>query len=84
MSQANVELARRGLEALNRDGVKALIPLCDPEIEWIAIPGFLPDSEDFHGHAGVHAWFEKVSEVLGGAHWEAEEILEAAGIHEQS
>jgi ketosteroid isomerase-like protein len=76
MSQENVELAHRGLDALNRGGVDAVIDLCDPEVEWIAIPGFLPDAEDFHGHAGVRAWFEKVGEALGETHWEVEEITD--------
>ncbi|MEK6252398.1 MAG: nuclear transport factor 2 family protein [Actinomycetota bacterium] len=76
MSKENVELAHRGLDALNRGGVDAVIDLCDPEVEWIAIPGFLPDAEDFHGHAGVRAWFEKVGEALGETHWEAEEITD--------
>jgi ketosteroid isomerase-like protein len=76
MSQQNVELAHRGLDALNRGGVDAVIDLCDPDIEWIAIPGFLPDAEDFHGHAGIRAWFEKVGESLGELHWEAEEITD--------
>ncbi len=76
MSQENVELARKGLEALNRGGPDAVIDLCDPAVEWIAIPGFLPDAEDFHGHAGVRAWFEKVGESLTELHWEAEEILD--------
>jgi ketosteroid isomerase-like protein len=77
MSQQNVELARRGLEALNRDGVDAILDLCDPEVEWIAIPGFLPDAEDFHGRAGVRAWFGKIGETAGDVHWEAEEITDA-------
>jgi ketosteroid isomerase-like protein len=76
MSQENVEVAHRGLDALNRGGVEAVIPLCDPEIEWIAIPGFLPDSVDYHGHAGVRAWFAKLGEVLGKTHWEAEQITD--------
>jgi ketosteroid isomerase-like protein len=74
MSQENLELARRGVDKLNRGGIDAVVDLCDPEVEWIAIPGFLPDAEDFHGHAGVRAWFEKVSEALGQLHWETEEI----------
>jgi ketosteroid isomerase-like protein len=73
----NVELARRGLDALNRVGVGAIIDLCDPQIEWIAIPGFMPDSEDFHGHSGVRAWFDKVGESFSAMHWEAEEITSA-------
>ena len=76
MSQQNVEIARSGLEALNRDGVDAIVDLCDPEVEWIAIPGFLPDAEDFHGRAGVRAWFGKIGETVGEVHWEAEEITD--------
>jgi ketosteroid isomerase-like protein len=77
MSQENVELAQRGLDALNRGEVDAVIDLCDPEVQWIAIPGFLPDAEDFHGRAGVRAWFDKVGEVLRGLRWEVEEITGA-------
>ena len=76
MSQANVELARRGLDALNRSGVDAILDLCDPGIEWIAIPGFLPDAEDFHGREGVRSWFEKIGEALGSVRWDAEEVVD--------
>jgi ketosteroid isomerase-like protein len=76
VSQQNVELARRGIDALNRGGVEAVIELCDPEVEWIAIPGFLPDAEDFHGREGVRAWFEKVGDTLGEIEWDAEEIAD--------
>ena len=76
MSQENVELARKGIDALNRGGVEAVIDLCDPEVEWVAIPGFLPDAEDFHGHDGVRAWFAKVDETLQKVQWEAEQIAD--------
>jgi ketosteroid isomerase-like protein len=58
-------------------GVSAIIDLCDPQIEWIAIPGFMPDAEDFHGHAGVRAWFDKIGESFSAVHWETEEITDA-------
>ncbi|MDX6617420.1 MAG: hypothetical protein QOD60_2511 [Solirubrobacterales bacterium] len=77
MSEQDVELARRGLKALNREGVDAIVGLCDPEVEWIAIPGFLPDAEDFHGREGVRAWFGKLGETFGEVSWEAEEITDA-------
>jgi uncharacterized protein len=76
MSQENVGLVHSGLDALNRGGVEAVLSMCDPEIEWIAIPGFLPDAEDYHGRAGVRAWFEKVGETLGKVEWEAEEVVD--------
>jgi ketosteroid isomerase-like protein len=77
MSQENVELAQSGIAELNRGGVEAVIELCDPEVEWVAIPGFLPDAEDFNGHAGVRAWFAKVGEALGKIHWETVEVMDA-------
>jgi ketosteroid isomerase-like protein len=76
MSQENVELVRRGLETLNRDGADGVLELCDPEIEWISIPGFLPDAEDAHGHAGVRAWFEKIDDAFSETRWEAQEIVD--------
>ena len=76
MPQENVELVRSGLDAVNRGGVEAVLQMCDPEIEWIAIPGFLPDAEDYQGRDGVRAWFEKVGETFGKVEWEAEEIVE--------
>ena len=77
MSQQNVELAQRGIAALNARGVDAVIELCDPEVEWIAVPGFLPDAEDFNGREGVRAWFAKVGEALGLIDWQALEIIDA-------
>ena len=74
--EENVELAQRGLDALNRGEFEAVIELCDPEVEWKAIPGFLPDAEDFHGRAGVRAWFDKVGEALRELRWEVEEITD--------
>src|SRR3954447_17217376 len=76
MSQENVELARSALNELNRGRVDAVIDLCDPDVEWIAIPGFLRDPQDFHGPAGVRAWFAKVGEALKEVRWEAEEITD--------
>jgi ketosteroid isomerase-like protein len=76
MSEQNVKLVHRGIDALNHGGAEAVIEFCDPEIDWIAIPGFLPDSENFHGHAGVRAWFEKLGDAIDDARWEAEEIVD--------
>ena len=76
MSQDNVQLAQRGIAALNQGGVDAVIEFCDPEVEWVAIPGFLPDAEDFNGHEGVRAWFAKVGEALGMIDWQALEVID--------
>ena len=51
MSQENVEVFKRGVEAWNGDDLDAFIDLVDPEIEWFAL------MEVYRGHAGVRrAW----------------------------
>lgn len=51
MSQENVEVFKRGVEAWNGGDLDAFIDLVDPEIEWFAL------MEVYRGHAGVRrAW----------------------------
>jgi ketosteroid isomerase-like protein len=51
MSQENVEVFKRGVEAWNGDDLDAFIDLVDPGIEWFAL------MEVYRGHAGVRrAW----------------------------
>ncbi len=77
MSQANFELAREAFAALNRSGVDGLLAFLDQDVEWISIPGFLPDAQDYRGHEGVVRWFEKIGEISDDAHWEADEVIDA-------
>ncbi len=51
MSQEDVEIFKRGVEAWNGDDFDAWIALIDPEIEWFAL------MEVYRGHAGARqAW----------------------------
>jgi ketosteroid isomerase-like protein len=77
MSQENVEIVRTAFDALNRKGVAGLLPFLDPQIEWISIPGFLPDARDYYGHEAVVLWFDKMAEVAEGVRWELEEVIDA-------
>jgi ketosteroid isomerase-like protein len=52
MSQENVEVFKRSVEAWNGDDFDAWIALIDPEIEWFAL------MEVFRGHAGVRQLWE--------------------------
>jgi ketosteroid isomerase-like protein len=76
MSQTHVELVRQAFAALNRSGVDGLLPFLDRDVEWISIPGFLPDAQDYHGHEGVVRWFEKIGEISEDAYWEAGEVID--------
>ena len=52
MSQENVEVVRRTLEAFNREGVEAALAYMDPAIEWIGPPEWLEDAV-YTGHDGI-------------------------------
>ena len=55
MSQENVELARRVVDAVNRRDLGALLALMDPDVEagslLVAVEG------GYHGHDGIRRWW---------------------------
>ena len=60
MSQENVEIARRGLEAFNRtfnEGTPDFYETLDPEVEWVAMSALLEGTR-YHGHDGVRQWMK--------------------------
>jgi ketosteroid isomerase-like protein len=62
MSQENVEIGRRLIEAFNRtfaEGTPDLYELLDPEVEWVPMSA-LVDGTRYHGHDGVRQWMEEM------------------------
>jgi ketosteroid isomerase-like protein len=55
MSQENVDVFRRVLQAFNDGDIEALVAECDPSVEWEEqpIPGVDPL---YRGHEGVRRW----------------------------
>jgi ketosteroid isomerase-like protein len=47
MSEENVELARRVLQALNRRDIDAAIENFDPDLEWVP-PASMPERRTYH------------------------------------
>jgi ketosteroid isomerase-like protein len=66
VSEQNVELARRAIEAYNAHDLEALIALYDPEIElhstFAAVGGAV-----YHGHDGVRKYFRDLEDAWEGA-----------------
>lgn len=58
----NVEVVRRGLEALGRWDVEALLPDCDPEIEFVSLVGQV-EGRVYHGHDGLRQFMADLSEA---------------------
>jgi hypothetical protein len=64
MSERNVELHRRVLDAYNARDVEAMIEYCDPSIEcysvFVAVGGAV-----YHGHDGVRRWHRDLEDAWG-------------------
>jgi ketosteroid isomerase-like protein len=59
MSRENLELARRAIDAVNRQDLEALLALTDPEV--VAVPRTLGvEGGTYHGHDGVRTWWEGI------------------------
>ena len=61
MSDANVEVVRRWVDAYNRRDFDELTALCDPEIEIRSY--FVAIERVFRGHEGIHEYFEGLDEA---------------------
>jgi ketosteroid isomerase-like protein len=77
MSEENVEIARRGYEAFQRDGLDGLMPFLDEEIEW-RNPEDSPIAGVWHGHTGVREWFKQASEAFGEMTFMPDEFREVS------
>jgi ketosteroid isomerase-like protein len=65
VSEANVDLLRRAVEAYNRRDVEALVAELDPEVVWLpALPGLVEGVEPYRGHEGIAQMFRDFAEVL--------------------
>ncbi|HEX4187297.1 MAG TPA: nuclear transport factor 2 family protein [Solirubrobacteraceae bacterium] len=65
MSRENVQVVRAALDAFSSADADAFASLTTPDIEWKTGLGAIEGGEIFHGHEGVHRYFER----LDGA-WE--------------
>jgi ketosteroid isomerase-like protein len=66
MSQENVEVFKRGVEAGNRRDVEALLAELDPAVEWhpVLTTTLGGEATVYRGHKGVRELFRDVYEVL--------------------
>ena len=56
MSQENVDLASRSIDAINRRDLAAYLALADDGVE--AISRLAPIEGGYHGHDGIRRWWE--------------------------
>jgi ketosteroid isomerase-like protein len=71
MSQENVEVVRRALEAYERSGEQD-DSFLDPGIVWDLSRSPFPDAGVYHGPDGVRAWFQGLANAFEDLHYEVE------------
>ena len=65
MSEQNVELHRRVMDAFNRRDIEELVTLCDPSIEWHSVFAAVGGGV-YHGHDEMRRYFQDLEDTLGG------------------
>jgi ketosteroid isomerase-like protein len=72
MADENVELVRRGFEAMSNRGVEGILPYVHPEFEVTTPPSLAAEPDTYRGREGVRRWFgsfyDAVDEIRFDAH----------------
>jgi ketosteroid isomerase-like protein len=78
MSQEDVDLARRGYEALARGDMESVLALIDPDVEVEVHTGRpdLPETDTLRGHAGFLENLRLLEEVFEDVEVSPEEFIE--------
>src|SRR6188472_1160440 len=73
MSQENVEVVRKVIDAVNRGDLDAWLGFLSPDVVWESLPlvGF---RDVYRGRAEAREWLERITEVFEEAHLEIEQI----------
>jgi len=73
MSQENVEVARKVIDAVNRGDLDAWLRFLSPEVVWESLPlvGF---RDVYRGRAEAREWLEQITEEFEEVHLKIEEI----------
>jgi ketosteroid isomerase-like protein len=78
MSQENVALARKAIDALNRSDFGALLAFLSPDVVWEALEGVSGIGELYRGRAEVREWIALMLEDTegGSIHAEIEQMAD--------
>jgi ketosteroid isomerase-like protein len=75
MSQENVEIVRRGVDAFNRRDIAAIVSDFDQDAEWVEDQRY-PGAETFHGRSGVERSIRKWWDAWGEITMDLDETLD--------
>src|SRR3954447_22469725 len=75
MSEANVDLVRRGFESLREGDFETLLPLIHPEFEATTPAALAAEPDTYRGHDGVRRYFESFYEAMDRVGFQAQELI---------
>ena len=75
MAEGNVQLVRRGFQALREGDVEELIPLIHPEFEATTPPGLAAEPDTYRGPEGIRRYFESFYEAMDRVRFEADDFI---------
>jgi ketosteroid isomerase-like protein len=79
MSEADMELVRRGFEALEVGDAEALIPLVHPEFEMTTPSGLAAEPDTYRGPDGVRRYFDSFYEAMDEVGVHADRLEDLGG-----
>ena len=77
MSQENVQVVRRWVEAYNQRDIEGLLELIAPDIEFRSVFAAIESGGIFRGRAGVFEYFEVIDEAYEAFILDPHEFLDA-------
>jgi ketosteroid isomerase-like protein len=77
MSQENVALARKAIDALNHRDFDAFLAFVSPDVIWGALEGLVGIGDVYRGRAEVREWIERMlQDTEAGIHIAIEEMAD--------
>src|SRR2546430_1283091 len=77
MSQCNVEVVRRGLQALSSGDIERILEFVDPEFEGQVPPELSTEPDTYRGHAGIRHYFQSFWDDMEDIRFQADRLWDA-------
>jgi len=66
----DLELVERGMEAFNRAGIDGVLPLIHPDFEATTPPELASEPDTYVGPDGLRRWYDSFDEVMEEIRWD--------------
>jgi ketosteroid isomerase-like protein len=76
MSEEDVEIIRRAIEAYGREGLDGTLRYYDPSIEWTSTGDYI-EAATYRGHDGLRRYFGTMEDEFEDLRFEPVELIDA-------